>query len=69
MQPGVPTLPGAQDYAKAALEYFAERTLFGTAYPFKPLPQMVAAYRSWNWPPEIERKILGENALRLMNMR
>jgi predicted TIM-barrel fold metal-dependent hydrolase len=65
----VPTLPGAQDYAKAALEYFAERTLFGTAYPFKPLPQMVAAYRSWNWPPEIERKILGDNALRLMNMR
>ncbi len=64
----VPPLPGAQLYAKAALTYFPDRTLFGTAYPFKPLPQMVAAYRSWQWPAAVERKILGENALRLMHM-
>ena len=61
----VSTLPGAELYAKAAASYFPERMLFGTAYPFKPLAPMVAAYRSWQWPAPIERKILGENALRL----
>lgn len=64
----VPQLPGSDVYAKAAVDYFPDRTLFGTAYPFKPLPQMVAAYRSWNWPSELERKILGGNALRLMQL-
>lgn len=65
----VPTLPGAEQYAKAALNYFPDRTLFGTAYPFKPLAPMVSAYRGWNWPQLVERKILGENALRLMRMK
>ena len=65
----VPTLPGARDYAKAAVEYFSDRTVFGTAYPFKPLPQMVGAYRSWAWPEEVERNVLGGNALRRMNMK
>jgi uncharacterized protein len=65
----VPQLPGARELAHAARTYFADRTLFGTAYPFKPLKPMVEAYRQWDWPPEIERKVFGENALRLMRMK
>ena len=65
----VPPLPGAELYAKAALNYFSDRTLFGTAYPFKPLAPLVAAYRQWNWPAAVERKIFSENALRLMHMK
>jgi len=65
----VPPLPGAELYAKAAANYFPDRTLFGTAYPFKPLSEMVTAYRSWNWPKALEQQILGENALRLMQMK
>lgn len=65
----VPTLPGARRYAQAACSYFQDRTVFGTAYPFKPLAPMVAAYRSWSWPPHLTRRILGENALRLMRLK
>lgn len=65
----VPPLPGAELYAKAAVSYFPERTLFGTAYPFKPLSPMLDAYRAWNWPKSVEQKIFGENALRLMRMK
>ncbi|MPZ46827.1 MAG: amidohydrolase family protein [Betaproteobacteria bacterium] len=65
----LPPLPGAQLYAQAAVNFFQDRTLFGTAYPFKPLPEMVSAYRSWNWPKLIEQQILSENALRLMRMK
>jgi predicted TIM-barrel fold metal-dependent hydrolase len=65
----VPPLPGASLIAKAAATYFPDRTLFGTAYPFKPLGPMVSAYRAWGWPKAIERRILGENALRLMKLR
>jgi predicted TIM-barrel fold metal-dependent hydrolase len=65
----VPQLPGSEQYAKAAVNYFPDRTLFGTAYPFKPFAEMVSAYRSWNWPQACEQQILGENALRLMQMK
>lgn len=65
----VPQIPGARDLAHAARTYFTNRTLFGTAYPFKPLAPMVQAYRKWNWPIDAERKIFGENALRLMRMK
>lgn len=65
----VPQLPGAKEFAHAALNYFADRTLFGTAYPFKPFAPMVDAYRAWGWPADIERKVFGENALRLMRLK
>ena len=65
----VPELPGAELYAKAALNYFSDRTLFGTAYPFKPLAPLVDAYRQWQWPKSVEQKIFSENALRLMRMK
>ncbi len=61
-------IPGADEYVKAANNYFADRTLFGSAYPAKPLPEMVAAYRRWPWAPGVQNKVLGENALRLMRM-
>lgn len=60
--------PGAGEYVKAANNYFPERTLFGSAYPAKPLPEMVAAYRRWDWAPGVEQKVLADNALRLMRM-
>ncbi len=65
----VPSLPGAELYAKAAASYLSERTLFGSSYPFKPLLPMVNAYHAWNWPKSVEQKIFSENALKLMRMK
>jgi uncharacterized protein len=61
-------IPGADQYVLAANHYFADRTLFGSAYPAKPLDEIVAAYRRWPWAPGVESRVLGENALRLMRM-
>lgn len=61
-------IPGAEQYVLAANNYFADRTLFGSAYPAKPLPEIVAAYRRWHWADGVQAKVLGENARRLMRM-
>lgn len=61
-------LPGAEDYIKAANHYMADRTLFGTAYPTRPLKESVAAFDSWTFAPGVKQKILSENALRIMKM-
>lgn len=61
-------IPAAREYVTAANNYFERRTLFGTAYPSKPLAEMVAEYRAWDWLPGVLDGVLGENALRLMRM-
>ncbi len=64
----IPEFPGSNDFAKAALTFLPERTLFGSAYPFKPLKETVQAYKSWNFPAHIEENVLHGNARRLMNI-
>lgn len=61
-------MPGAADYARAANNYFSDRTLFGSNYPSKPFPQMIATYTQWGWRPAVLEKILNANARRLMRM-
>lgn len=61
-------IPGSEIYAKAALNYLADRTLFGTAYPFKPLEPVVRAYGDWGFPAPVMRAIYGDNAKRLMGL-
>lgn len=64
---GVDT-PGADEYVKAARFYLSDRTLFGTAYPTRPLVESVAAFHEWGLTTDLNRSILGENARRLMNL-
>jgi hypothetical protein len=61
-------VPGAQEYVKAANNYFPDRTLFGTSYPSKPLGAMVQSYDEWAWEPGVRDKILGTNARRLLRL-
>jgi len=61
-------VPGAQEYVKAANSYFADRTLFGTSYPSKPLTAMVRAYGEWGWATGVREKVLHANARRLMRL-
>lgn len=60
--------PGGDDYVKAANMYLSNRTLFGTAYPSRPLVESVRAFNEWSFLPGVKEKVLYENALRLMRM-
>lgn len=64
-----PEIPGSGEYFKLANNYLPERSLFGSNYPSKPFPQMIAAYRSWPWRPGVVDRVLSENALRLMRIK
>lgn len=61
-------IPGSSEYAKAAKNYFQDRTLFGSNYPSKPFPQMIATYASWGWGVDVLEQVLHKNARRLMRM-
>lgn len=64
----VPLMPFAHEYVTAANTFFPDRTLFGTAYPSRPLRETVVSYREWNWKPGVLEKVLYKNARRLMKM-
>ncbi|MSP67936.1 MAG: amidohydrolase [Alphaproteobacteria bacterium] len=61
-------IPGAHEYIRAANHYLGDRTLFGTAYPSRPLVESVRVFDDWTFKPGVKEKVLGLNALRLMNM-
>ncbi len=60
--------PGAEEFIKAARFFLADRLLFGTAYPSRPLKESVAAFRKWSLPKDLERKILHDNAARVLRL-
>jgi predicted TIM-barrel fold metal-dependent hydrolase len=64
----VQNLPGADEYVKAANHYMGDRTLFGTAYPTRPLKESLESFNKWEFAPGVKEKVLGANALRIMNM-
>jgi predicted TIM-barrel fold metal-dependent hydrolase len=62
------SMPGRQNYVDAANLFLSSRTLFGTAYPTKPLVESVRDFRDMGWRPEIVDKILWDNAASLLNI-
>jgi uncharacterized protein len=60
--------PGADDYIKAANMYLSDRTLFGTAYPTRPLVESVQAFDQWSFSPGVRERILYKNAHNLMRL-
>jgi predicted TIM-barrel fold metal-dependent hydrolase len=64
----VKRLPGTEHYVKGVANYFYDRTVFGTAYPSRPHEQMVREYQDLGFSDAVYRKVMGENALRLMKM-
>lgn len=61
-------MPGAHEYINAAKFYLADRLLFGTAYPSRPLKESVEGFRKWDLDKELADKILHRNAARLMKL-
>ncbi|HEX4040235.1 MAG TPA: amidohydrolase family protein [Xanthobacteraceae bacterium] len=62
-------MPGAAEYIHAANSFLADRLLFGTAYPSRPLIESVQAFDKWIFEPGVKEKVLTENALRVMRMK
>ena len=61
-------MPGAAEYIHAANSFLADRLLFGTAYPSRPLIESVQAFEKWSFEPGVREKVLAKNALRVMRM-
>ena len=61
-------MPGSQEYIKAAKVFMADRLLFGTAYPSRPLKESVEAFKQWGLSPELQDKVLYRNAARLLKL-
>lgn len=61
-------MPCARTYVDAANCYLADRTLFGTAYPTRPLDESVQDFLAMGWSPAIVEKILYQNAARLLGL-
>jgi predicted TIM-barrel fold metal-dependent hydrolase len=63
------SMPGARNYVDAANLFLASRTLFGTAYPTKPLEESVRDFLGMGWRPEIVDRILWDNAAKLLKLK
>lgn len=61
-------LPGMDDYLRAANSFLAEQLLFGTAYPFCPLPDYVARFMRLPIKPAAQERILWRNADSLLKL-
>lgn len=61
-------MPCARTYVDAANCFLADRMLFGTAYPTRPLDECVHDFLGMGWNPAIVDKILYDNAARLLGL-
>lgn len=61
-------LPGMGDYLSALNSFLADQMLFGTAYPFCPLPEYVRRFMQLDIKPEAREAMLWRNAHRLLGM-
>jgi predicted TIM-barrel fold metal-dependent hydrolase len=56
------------ELTRAVLGPLQDRALFGTDYPFITFRKWVEAFRSYDPSPEVERKVLHDNACRLLRL-
>lgn len=61
-------LPGMRDYLSAVNSFLADQMLFGTAYPFCPLPEYTRRFMELEIRPEAREAMLWRNAHRLLGM-
>jgi hypothetical protein len=62
------SIPASRAYVDAANLYLADRTLFGTAYPTRPLRGAVEDFRAMGFRPDIIDRILYGNAAKLLRL-
>jgi uncharacterized protein len=62
-------MPGGSAYVEAANGFMADQMLYGSAYPVGELDACVDAYLEFPWSGDKQRKILGDNAARLLKLK
>lgn len=65
----IPGMPGANHYVEAANFYMADRFLFATSYPSRPLKQSVEEFKQLPFEPDVLEKALYKNAEWLLGDR
>lgn len=58
----IPGMPGATQYVEAANFYMADRFLFSSSYPERPLAQTVEEFKRLPFEPDVLEKALYKNA-------
>jgi predicted TIM-barrel fold metal-dependent hydrolase len=61
-------MPGTTEWVQAANSYLQDRMLFGTAYPYQGVKQMVDSYLKLPYRPEVLEKVMYKNAARLLGL-
>lgn len=61
-------LPGSEDYIKAAGTYLQDQFVYASAYPFTPLKDYAERFLKLPIPPEAMRKVLYDNAAKLLKL-
>ncbi|MBI4503914.1 MAG: amidohydrolase [Chloroflexi bacterium] len=61
-------MPGASEYVNAANLFLADRLVWGSSYPSRPLIESVAAFDHWTFEPGVREKVLYHNAARLLGL-
>lgn len=61
--------PGGRRYAEAASGFLQDQLLFGSSFPFRPMQQSVEDLRAFGLDAAVERKLLYENAMKLIRIR
>jgi len=64
-----PGIPGAQHYVEAANFYLADRLLFASSYPSRPLKRSVDDFKRLPFRPEVLEKALYKNAQWILGNR
>jgi predicted TIM-barrel fold metal-dependent hydrolase len=61
-------MPGALDYVRGANWALGDRFLYSSCYPTRPLDQSLADFRALPLRPDVQEKMLGANAVRLLGL-
>jgi predicted TIM-barrel fold metal-dependent hydrolase len=61
-------MPGMDDYVRAAGGFLADRFLYASSYPFTPVKEYAAWFKTLPIPPEAMDKILFRNAAKLLRI-
>jgi predicted TIM-barrel fold metal-dependent hydrolase len=61
-------MPGTTEWVEAANSHLQDRMIFGSAYPYQGVPEMVNAYLNLPYRPEVMEKVMYKNAARLLEI-
>lgn len=65
----VPNMPGSLEYVRAANFYLADRLLFGTAYPARPMVESIEHFHRLPFDEGVKERVLYQNAARLFGIQ